>query len=269
MAESARSIPAGEPARRLEVAATGDELEDLGRSFNGLLDRSQEALEKQRRFTGEASHQLRTPLAVMLGQVEVALRRARPPEDYRRVLGVVAEQAGRLHRVVEMLLFLARAESEAALPGVSPVAVRPWLEEHLAAWATHPRAADIRTDFPAEDLQAAAHPPLLGQAVDALIDNAMKYSPPGSPVLVSLRADADAILLSVEDAGYGIDPEDLPRIFEPFFRSPRQRGANPGGVGLGLAIAHRVVEAMGGELSAWSVPGRGSRFVVSLRQGKS
>src|SRR5262249_7637251 len=116
MAGAARSIPATEPGQRLPVAATADELGDLGRAFNRLLDRLQEAFERQRRFTGEASHQLRTPLAVLLGQAEVALRRDRPPEEYRRVLTVIAEQAGRLHRLVEMLLFLARADAEAAVP---------------------------------------------------------------------------------------------------------------------------------------------------------
>src|SRR6185436_9081104 len=94
-------------------------------------------------FSGEASHQLSTPLAVMLGQVEVALRRDRHPDEYRRVLGIVSEQAGRLHRIVEMLLYLARAEDEAPLPGLSSFCVQSWLEEHLKEWATHPRFADL------------------------------------------------------------------------------------------------------------------------------
>jgi signal transduction histidine kinase len=264
MAASAAAIPAGEPGRRLEVAATGDELEELGRSFNGLLDRLQEAFERQRRFTGEASHQLRTPLAVMLGQVEVALRRERPPEEYRRVLGVVAEQSGRLQRVVEMLLFLARADADAGLPGVAPLALRAWLGEHLRAWATHPRAADLRLQGEAQPVIALAHAPLLGQAVDALIDNALKYSMPSSLVTLSLVAEGGCVLLTVEDSGCGIEARDLPHVFEPFFRSPRQ--TNNGGVGLGLALARRVVTAMGGEITAHSEAGRGSRFVVRLRR---
>ena len=264
MADSARAIPATNPSERLQVAVTGDELEELGRSFNGLLDRLQEAFERQRRFTGEASHQLRTPLAVLLGQVEVALRRDRPPEEYRRVLDIVAGQAGRLHRIIEMLLFLARADAEADLPGVSSLALRPWLAEYLETWATHARAADIRAELPAGDPHALAHAPLLGEVADILLDNAMKYSPPDSPVVVSLRVEGGRILLAVEDAGCGIDPEDLPHVFEPFFRSPRQRGTNTTGVGLGLAIARRIVRAMGGEITAGSTPGRGSRFVVSL-----
>ena len=264
MADSARAIPATSPGDRLQVAATGDELEELGRSFNGLLDRLQEAFERQRRFTGEASHQLRTPLAVLIGQVEVARRRDRPPEEYRRVLDILAEQAGRLHRIIEMLLFLARADADAALPCVSPVALRPWLTEYLETWATHPRATDIREEVTTTDTCALAHAPLLGQVVDILLDNAMKYSPPGNAVVLSLRNEGERILLGVEDAGCGIDPEDIPHIFEPFFRSPTQRGTNTTGVGLGLSIARRIARTIGGEITADSKPGHGSQFVVSL-----
>jgi two-component system, OmpR family, sensor kinase len=264
MAASARSIPATEPGRRLEVAPTGDELETLGKSFNGLLDRLQETFERQRRFTGEASHQLRTPLAVMLGQVEVALRRDRPPEEYRRVLGIVADQSSRLHRIVEMLLFLARADAEAALPGVSCLALAPWLDEYLKAWGTHPRASDIRLNPPGEDFPVLAHPPLLGQVVDILLDNACKYSPPGTPITLSLTEKDGYVLLSVEDRGCGIAAEDLSHVFEPFFRSPHLSGTGAGGVGLGLTIAHRITTALNGRLAVESEPGHGSRFTLWL-----
>jgi len=267
MADSARAIPATQPDRRLEVSATGDELEELGRAFNELLDRLQESFERQRRFTGEASHQLRTPLAVMLGQVEVALRRDRSPEDYRRVLEVVAEQAGRLRRIVEMLLFLARADAEAALPGLEGLCLPTWLEQHLKEWANLPRAEDIRWQCPeGGDWQVRAHPPLLGQVVDLLLDNACKYSRPGTPVALSLRKDGDFVGLEVEDCGCGIPAEDLPHVFEPFFRSPRQLEPRVGGVGLGLTIARRVAEALGGTVEVVSQPGQGSRFTVRLQR---
>ena len=267
MAASAHAISARDTGRRLAVSPSGDELEELGQAFNGLLNRLEEAFERQRRFTGEASHQLRTPLAVLTGQVEVALRRDRPADEYRRVLGVVAEQTGRLQRLVEMLLFLARADAEAALPGLSPLEVRPWLREHLGGWNAHPRAADVRLAEGETGLYALAHAPLLGQVVDLLLDNACKYSPSGSPVTLSLQGSDGHVLLSVEDAGRGIEGEDLPRVFEPFFRSPGV-GAESG-VGLGLAIARRVTAAMGGEVEAHSEPGRGSRFIVRLRRCSS
>ena len=112
MADAARTIHADDLGRRLPSAGTGDELEDLGRAFNDLLARLQESFERQRRFTGDASHQLRTPLTAILGQLEVLFRRDRPAEEYDRVLKLVQKQAAHLRLIVEMLLFLARADAE-------------------------------------------------------------------------------------------------------------------------------------------------------------
>jgi heavy metal sensor kinase len=264
MAESARAIPASEPGQRLAVAATGDELEDLGRAFNDLLARLQEAFERQRRFTGDSSHQLRTPLAVMRGQVEVALRRDRAPEEYRRVLGIVAEQSSRLQRIVEMLLFLARADAEAARPELTPLSLHPWLQEHLQGWKEHPRVGDLRLLPGGEELHVRAHAPLLAQVVDILLDNACKYSAAGTPVVVSLQEEPERVRLIVEDRGCGINAEELPRVFEPFFRSPHLKETATAGVGLGLAIARRVTTALGGTIEVESEPGHGSRLIVRL-----
>jgi signal transduction histidine kinase len=265
MASAARAITAVDLGQRLPAPGTSDALEDLGKAFNDLLSRLQEAFERQRRFTGDASHQLRTPLAVMLGQVEVALRRDRPPQEYKRVLQIVSEQAGRLQRIVEMLLFLARADAEAASPARTTLSVGPWLQDQLRNWATHPRASDIRLVLSEADrLLTHVHEPLLGQVVDILLDNACKYSRPGTPITVSVRGDEAHVELVVEDQGCGIDPSDLPHVFDPFYRSPRLREMCVGGVGLGLAIARRVTSALGGAIAVHSEPGRGSRFVVRL-----
>jgi signal transduction histidine kinase len=105
---------------------------------------------------------------------------------------------------------------------------------------------------------------LLGQLLDNLVDNALKYSEPGSPVTVSLLRDAGAVLMTVADAGWGIGPEDLPHVFEPFYRSASARRLGRGGVGLGLAMARRIAEAFGGHLGVASEPGRGSRFTLRL-----
>src|SRR5262249_56321696 len=109
-----------------------------------------------------------------------------------------------------------------------------------------------------------AHPARLGQVVDILLDTALRYSPAGTPVTLSLLQQDGRPVLAIADSGPGIDPEDLPRIFEPFFRSPRRQASNPGGVGLGLAIARRIVTVMGGEVVAESQPGHVSRFLVRL-----
>jgi signal transduction histidine kinase len=182
MASAARSMDADDFTERLPAANSGDELADLSRAFNCLLDRLQESFERQRRFSGEASHQLRTPLAAILGQIEVALRRERPVEEYRRVLATVGERAGHLRRIVEALLFLTRADAEARLPQLERIALNDWLPGHLQTWAEHERERDII--FEGDSAGAASvevQPALLGELIDILIDNACKHSPAEQP----------------------------------------------------------------------------------------
>jgi signal transduction histidine kinase len=265
MATAARAMGALDLDRRLPGPGTGDELEDLGGAFNGLLARLQEAFERQRRFTGDASHQLRTPLTAMLGQIDVALRRPRPAEDYREALGQVRGQAVQLRQIVEALLFLARADVEAGPADLAAMDLALWLPEHLGRWTGHARGADLhleRSDSGAVWVRAQV--PLLGQLLDNLLENACKYSEPGRSVTVGLGCAGGDALLTVEDQGSGIAPEDLPHVFEPFYRSPEARRLGRPGVGLGLAVARRVAAVFGGTLTAASEPGGGSRFTLRL-----
>jgi heavy metal sensor kinase len=264
MTAATRSIGAADLGERLPVPGARDELDDLSKSFNDLLGRVQEAFERQRRFTGDASHQLRTPLTAILGQAEVALRRDRPPEEYRDALARIHGRAEHLLRVVESLLFLARADADAA-PGALEVHDLPaWLNDHLAHWAEHPRWPDLRVEVPACDVGVRAQPALLGQLVDNLLDNAFKYSSAGSPVTLRVARDDASIFLSVEDRGTGIAVEDLLHVFEPFYRSAEAQRRGRPGVGLGLAIARRIAIAFGGELTAKSEPGQWTRLTLRL-----
>jgi heavy metal sensor kinase len=263
MADQARAMRADSGHERLAVAPSGDELEALGRSFNGLLDRLHEALERQRRFTGDASHQLRTPLAGLLGQVEIALRRDREPDEYRRTLEQVREQGEQLRRIVEMLLFLARADAEARVDNLTVLDLSAWLPEQLRRWDSHPRRRDLHS-LGTGACRVKAQGPLLGQVLDNLIDNALKYSEPGTPVTVRLEGDAHRVRLSVDDEGAGIRPDELSRVFEPFFRSTQARLIDHSGVGLGLSVARRIAEVMGGQLDVAIREHRGSRFILTL-----
>lgn len=268
MASSARSMGANDLDRRLPVSATGDELEDLGRSFNDLLDRLQEAFERQRRFGGDASHQLRTPLTALIGQIEVCLRRPRPAEEYRAVLQLAREQAAQMSRIVEALLFLARADADAPLPGIAPLDLVAWTDRHLRDhWRDQPRAIDfVRETGGIESIPVLAHPPLLAQLFDNLLDNACKYSPNGRPIVVRTGLKSlegrKAAVLEVEDRGPGIAEDDLAQIFEPFYRSERVRLQGRSGVGLGLAVASRIARAFGGGLSVTNR--EGARFTLEL-----
>ena len=270
MAAAARIMDTADLSQRLP-GGTGDELDDLTRAFNGLLDRLQESFERQRRFTGDASHQMRTPLAALLGQIEVALRRNRSPEEYRRALSAVQTQAGHLRQIMEMLLFLARADAEAKLPGLETVDLEAWLGEHLRAWSAHPRAADLRLEAePTTDMASdrrfavEVQPPLLGQLVDNLLDNSVKYSEPGTPISLRLRVERSDVCLEVKDQGCGIAPEDLPHVFDAFYRSSQARRLGVDGVGLGLAVAQRIAVAFGGQITVQSEAGKGSSFTLRL-----
>ena len=233
MAIAARSLPATELHRRIPLPGTRDELDGLGVAFNELLGRVQIAMARQQWFAGQASHQLRTPLAILLGQIEVALRRERQPEEYRQVLARAEAKGQQLTRIIEALLFLARAEKEGALPELVDVDISVWLPNHLAKWSGHARYPDISLRMTDDLVPVIAHAELLGQALDNLLENACKYSLPGSPVQLRVERSDGSIKLLIADKGVGIDPEDLVHIFDPFFRSQRVLDEGIAGTGLG------------------------------------
>jgi two-component system OmpR family sensor kinase len=265
MAAAAREMRGADLGQRLLNSGRCDELEELRKQFNGLLDRVQESFEKQKRFARDASHQLRTPLAAMLGQLEVALRRERPGEEYQRVLTLVEVQATRLKHIVETLLFLAQVEVEAPRPQMQRINFADWLSDHLTSWSSHSRAQDINVDCRlAHPLAVDAHPFLLGQLLDNLLDNACKYSKAGTPVTIRIRCETTKLLMSVEDAGCGISAADLPQVFEPFYRSANARRLGVGGTGLGLAFARQIAVLMSGRLTVNSALEKGSTFTLEL-----
>ena len=261
MVASARGLDATDVGWCLEEAGTGDELDELGRSFNDLLSRLHVAYERQRRFSGDASHQLRTPLTVLIGQIQVALRQERSGEEYRRVLESALGRAVQLAQIVEALIFLGRAESDARLPECEPVRLDQWVAEHLS---THPANELVDRALRCDGVWVRSHPQLLGQLLDNLLANASKHGRPGTPILVQTIREDDAVILAVEDAGPGIPPEDIRRIFEPFYRSAQSRRRGIAGVGLGLAVVERIAVAFGGSVRARSEPGRGCRVEVRL-----
>ena len=183
------------------------------------------------------------------------------------VLQAVHRQANQLRHILEMLLFLARADSQAKLPQLEVIDLSAWLAEHSQAWSDLKRAAELRIEFPADEpLCIEAQAPLLGQMLDNLLDNAFKYSESGSPVTLRFQADPDTISITVEDAGPGIPADDLPHVFEPFYRSPDARRRGTAGAGLGLAVAQRIAAAFGGLIRAESIAQQGSRFTITLRR---
>jgi signal transduction histidine kinase len=264
LAESAQKVDANKPGWTLPEVGTRDELDDLRRAFNDLLARLHEAYDRQRRFSSEASHQLRTPVAVMIGHLEVAQRHERSPEQYRRVIHLAHKRSVELGQIVESLLFLGRADTS-TLTQFEGIDLVFWLRNFLANRPENDHSSDIVVQSSTQDaLWVRAQPHLLAQLIENLLDNACKYSCPGQAIVVSILADGGSALIAVEDSGCGIAPEDLTRIFEPFFRSSSTSHRRVAGIGLGLSVVERIARAFGGTVTARSEIGRGSRFDVRL-----
>lgn len=263
MARRARELTAADFRLRLPSGPRHDELADLSAAFNGLLDRLQQAFDQQRRFTSDAAHQLRTPLTVLLGQIDVVRRRPRTSHEYQQTLDVLRKQTEELQQIVESLLFLVQAENGASLPGVELRNSREWLADYLTRWDDHPRRGDL-TVCTAGPLQVRTSWPLLSQLLDNLVGNAFKYSNPGTPVVVTLDRTDESLLIRVRDHGIGIPVEEQSSIFEPFFRSQNVRRAGIAGTGLGLSISASIARALNGRLTYAANEEGGSQFELVL-----
>lgn len=262
MVKATNDIRADDLSRRLPSPMTQDELGDLSRAFNDLLDRLQESFERQRRFTADASHQLRSPVTAILGQAELALRRLRTVDEYQLVLSRVQRQARHLQKLIEALLFLARTDSDAPPPELEHIDLSEWLKDYVAEKAKAGRWTDLKFTIEGEHLSVIAHPALLIELVDILVDNAVKYGDPNFPPVIRARLRDRQVELSVADIGGGIQPHDLPHIFDAFYRSESSRAKKVAGLGLGLSIATRLAQSFGAAISVDSHPGEGSEFVL-------
>jgi signal transduction histidine kinase len=181
-------------------------------------------------------------------------------------LALVQAQATHLRHIVEALLFLARADADADLAGLESIDLRSWLAKHVEGWCNGSRGCDIQLETSASVI-VRVHPVLLGQLIDNLLDNAFKYSEAGTPIRVAAQQEAGGATVTVQDGGPGISADDLPHIFEAFYRSAEARRQGKAGVGLGLAMARRIATALGGTLSADSEIGRGTMFTLWLPVG--
>ena len=263
MAEAARRISAERLAERVEETGAGDELDRLAQTLNQMLSRLDEAFQQVKRFSADASHELQTPLTALRGELEVALRSQRTPEEYQATLKSALEEIERIARLVEGLLLLARAESGALRMDRRPVDLSELAEEVF--WRLKVLADERSVDLHLEETGPLVVPgdrDRLRRLLVNLVDNAVKYTGAGGRVTLSLSRNRDRAVMTVEDTGRGMPPKDLEHIFQPFFRSDDAAG-EPGS-GLGLSIAQSIAVAHGGDLTATSEPGRGSTFRVSL-----
>jgi heavy metal sensor kinase len=264
MSQSALRISAEDLSRRLERRGTQDEIDRLADTLNAMLARLEAAFGEMQRFTADAAHELRTPLTALRGGIEIALRAERSPDEYRRVLASSIEEVDQLIRLAEDLLLLSR--STVGLSAArQPVDLEPLCLDALELGVRLAKGKGVNVSMGAT-VPAIVHGDAgaLRRVLLNLVDNAVKYTPSGGSVVISLARVAGSVALVVEDTGIGIDPADAKRIFEPFVRLDAGRNRDTGGSGLGLAIARSIVLTHGGTLEVENRPGGGSRFTINL-----
>ena len=228
----------------------------LARTFNALIDRLQKAIEEMRRFTADAAHELRTPLAVLRSGIDVALRAPRTAEEYRQALEAAADEANRLTRLADQLLFLSRQEAGMMQIDREEMRLDALLKDVAEQFAGRADEAGVTlTVEPLEPWTVRGDDIRLSQVFYNVLDNAIKYTPRGGRVTVRGRAVDDRVEIEIEDTGSGILPEHVPHVFKRFYRVEQSRNAERGGSGLGLAIAQSAIEAHGGTISIREHPG--------------
>ncbi len=265
MTETARRISAEHLTGRVVETGAGDELDRLGQTLNAMLGRLDAAFQEMRQFTADASHELQTPLTILKGEMEVALRSPRSPEEYQRILKSALEEIDRIARLVDGLLLLARADAGVLRMDRRPVDLDQLVEEIYgqARILAEARSVNLRLG-PVDHVSVQGDYAHLRRLLLNLVDNAVKYTLPDGRVTISLQPSGGWASIRVEDTGMGIPPEDQARIFQRFYRSAEARSRGEGGVGLGLCIARSIAEAHGGRIEVESATGRGSTFTVLL-----
>jgi two-component system OmpR family sensor kinase len=262
----ARRIGESSLDRRLPTRGTNDEVGRLAATLNDMLDRIERGVQTQRRFTADASHELRSPLSRLRAELEIALRRSRTAVEYEEVLRSSLEEVERLSGLTEELLTLARLDAgEGAQAPPAPVLVAGVVAEAVARVAPEARRREVAlASEVTPGVVVDVVPGALAMVIENLLSNALKFSPPHGRVTIRTLAAGSEALLSVSDSGPGIPPDEIPRLFGRFFRGRAAQTPGAPGVGLGLAICRAVVEARGGRITVDSRPGAGATFTVHL-----
>lgn len=264
MTAAAESISAQRLSQRIDVRETDDELGQLATVLNRTFDRLQAAFEQQTRFTADASHELRTPLSVILAHTDLALSRPRSPEEYRATLETCRSASRRMKSLIEGLLTLARFDADAAGLQFTEFDLESLTNECIEL--IQPLAAERQVVIEATlcSTRMRGDRERLAQVITNLLSNAIRYNRDGGRVRVTVASENGMAVISVADTGIGISPDELPHIFERFYRVEKARSRTEGSSGLGLSISQTIVAAHGGTIVARSEPGIGTTMEVRL-----
>ncbi len=254
-------------SQRLTVPQTGDELQRMSETWNAVLTRLESAVERTRQFTADASHELRTPVALIRATAELALRRERSADEYQTSLRQILLESERMTQLTNDLLFLSAADATRLDMPVSPVGLNALVSESIkeSSALAQSRGICLSLDLHAEQDLVSVNEAGLKRLMLIFIDNALKFTPPNGSVIVSTATDKEGIIVSVRDSGPGIQPEAIPHIFERFYQAdPSHNGNN--GAGLGLSIAQMIAVAHGSSIRVESAPDAGSCFSITLKK---
>jgi signal transduction histidine kinase len=261
MRREAGAISASDPERRLPVTRANDELRRLAETVNEMLDRLQDSLARERRFVDDASHELRTPLTILKGELDLALSRDRSPAELELALRRASAETNRLAALAQDLLVLARTDGGHLPVAREAVALSHLVEATVAGRRTRAREACVDVEVCVPDEIVHIDPVRVRQALENLLDNALRHAPPSSTIRIAAAREDGTVRISVEDSGPGFAPGTTDRAFEPFTRIRD----GDGGAGLGLAIVGAVAASHGGSARAENVPGGGASVTVTLR----
>ena len=269
MTEAADRISAEALSDRLEETGAGDELDHLAKTLNSMLGRLDATFSQIRRFSADASHELQTPLTILKGELEVALRSERTPEEYQGVLNSALEEIDRIAHLVEGLLLLSRADAGVLRMDQKPVDLSQVVKEiHAKAKIlADTRGVILRLDH-VEPVSILGDDERLKRLLLNLVENGIKYTPAGGQVTLSLKKEQNGALIEISDMGIGIPLDEQDQIFQPFYRANEARAQGEGGVGLGLSIAGSIAEAHEGRIEVESIPGQRTVFTVFLPYAK-
>ena len=262
---AAKRISGEHLKERLQETGMDDELDRLAKTLNDMLARLEGAFVQVRQFSADASHELQTPLTILKGELEVALRSSRSPEEYRQVITSGLEEIDRIIRLVEGLLLLSRADAGVLRMDHQPVPLEDLLREvydHIKVLAEK-HSIDFSLG-PVSPVAVQGDYEHLRRLIMNLVDNAIKYTPSGGRVDLSCMADDEWARITVSDTGVGLSPEDQERVFQRFYRVEPARSKEGEGTGLGLCIARSIAEAHGGRIEVVSLLGQGATFTVLL-----
>jgi signal transduction histidine kinase len=277
MTKAASSLEVQNLSGRIPVPRAKDQLRELAITFNHLMDRVQESVLKLRRFTGDVSHELRTPLAVIKGEAEFALRKPRTAEEYQKTLEIIRRESGGMAKIIEELLLLARVEGHAVKMNWGQVSIPAFirqLQDDSRTLALEKQVTvTIQVKTPSGDFEASEGYLLL--AVRNILFNAVKHSPPGGEVIMcfeklySKETQSTNFKITISDKGGGIPEEDLPFIFDPFYRVDSSRNRSIGGTGIGLSLAMALIKMHEGKVEVESRLGMGSDFKIIIPQSNA